>query len=177
MKQLMSILTAFLLLIAGAANGQSKSLQEDLQDIYTIKALFIYNFTKYIEWPKMKPGAPFIIHVYGDNPVKERLEIMMKDRKVNDHPIVIKSGSQQDSLAQIIYVPTNFSGKVHTPFDKKTPSGILYITDSAKRNSKLQGINLLTIEDKIRFEINEAAIRKEGLKIASQLIELAVNNE
>ena len=109
MPKLIKILITTLFLTTSA---YSQSGNENLQDIHNLKALFIYNFTKYIEWPPMKSGAPFVIAVYGKSPVKEKLEILLKGRKIHNRPVEIRYYNHTDTAAQIIYIPSEWSGKV-----------------------------------------------------------------
>src|SRR6266852_4836748 len=60
---------------------------------YEIKAAFLYNFTKFIEWPAQSfvdAGAPIVIGVLGDSPCAEALERLAKDHKVNGRAIVVR---------------------------------------------------------------------------------------
>jgi hypothetical protein len=165
------------LLLTGAGITHSFSQQNDLQDAYTVKALFIYNFTKYIEWPNLKPGTPFIIQVHGDAEMKERLEKMLKGRKVQDHPIVVRQYTPADTTSvQINYIPARYYYKAQAMLDARDEKGSLEITDGLN-NKNNHGINLLRIDDKLKFQLNEQALRKEGLKISTQLLELAVSEE
>lgn len=150
---------------------------ENLQDIHNLKALFIYNFTKYIEWPPLKPGAPFVIAVYGKSPVKEKLEILLKGRKIHNRPVEIRYYNHSDTIAQIIYIPSEWSGKVPFIVDKQINKGTLIITEDLAGKRPPGCINLVTRNDQLRFDMNETAIKKEGLKVSSQLMNLAITPE
>src|SRR4051812_10996398 len=63
---------------------------------YEIKAMFIFNFTKYVEWPETKNADEFIIGVYGESEILEPLEKIAAQKKVNDKRIVIKQLSADD---------------------------------------------------------------------------------
>ena len=175
MTKLIKILIATLF-ITTAAYPQSGD--EDLQDIHTLKALFIYNFTKYIEWPPLKPGAPFVIAVYGKTPVYTKLESLLKGRKIHNRPVEIIHYDATDTItAQIIYIPSQWSGKVPFIADKLANRGTLLITEDLAGKRPQNGINLVTRNDQLRFDLNETAIKKEGLKVASQLMNLAITPE
>lgn len=174
MKKPLSKIILFTLLTMFSLQG--KCQQTDLQDAGTVKALFIYNFTKYIEWPAARPGTPFIIQVYGDAAMKQQLETMLKGRKVNDRPIVVRLYSAGDTTqAQINFIPGRQYDHAR-PLLSRNNKGSLFITDglATKRN---EGINLIKVDDRLRFQLNESALRKEGLKISSQLLELALTEE
>lgn len=164
-------------LFSGAGFNYAYCQQNDLQDANTVKALFVYNFTKYIEWPNLKPGAPFIIQVYGDADMKERLDKMLKGRKVQDHPIVVRQYSPADTTAvQINYIPARQYNKAQAILDSSNGKGSLEITDGLT-GKNIPGINLFKIDEKLKFQLNEQALRKDGLKISTQLLDLAVSEE
>ena len=174
MIQVLKQFTVILFLLLCGMRGECQ--QPDLQDAGTVKALFIYNFTKYIEWPAVRQGTPFIIQVYGDAVMKQHLETMLKGRKVNDRPIIVRMYSATDtSQAQINFIPGRQYDHARQLLSKSA-KGSLCITDglSGKKNS---GINLIKVDDRLRFQLNEQALRKEGLKISSQLLELALTEE
>src|SRR5437016_5659519 len=61
---------------------------------FQIKAAFIYNFTKFVEWPAARlsePDSPILIGVFGKSPVAQQLPDAIKDRKVNGRAIVFKA--------------------------------------------------------------------------------------
>src|ERR1700732_2529857 len=60
---------------------------------YETKAAFVYNFTKFVEWPAATfadSGAPMVIGVLGDSPCAQALERLVKDRTVNGRTIVVR---------------------------------------------------------------------------------------
>lgn len=167
----------WVLLLTGAGQRSAYAQKSMTDDPVTVKALFIYNFTKYIEWPSSKSGTPFIIQVHGDQEMKYMLENMLKGRKVNDRPIVVRMYNSKDTTsAQINYIPARQYDQVIHLISSKKLKGSLAITDGLN-GRKTEGINLLKIDDKLRFQINEEALRKEGLKISVQLLDLAVSDE
>jgi hypothetical protein len=166
-----------IVLFWGAGLNYAYGQQNDLQDANTVKALFVYNFTKYIEWPNLKPGAPFIIQVYGDAEMKEGLDKMLKGRKVQDHPIEVRQYSLADTTpVQINYIPARQYNKAQATLKNTEGNGSLEITDGLT-GKNIPGINLIKIDEKLKFQLNEQAIRKEGLKISIQLLDLAVSEE
>src|SRR5215475_4982677 len=67
--------------------------QEDSQPTeYQIKAAFIFNFAKFVEWPAAafpKASSPIIVGVLGENPFHEALEKTIKNKTVDEHPVII----------------------------------------------------------------------------------------
>ena len=146
-------------------------------DENTIKALFIYNFTKQIEWPASNlQGQKFVISVYGDSPVREKLIAVMKGRKVFDKNVEIRLVESMDEItgSQIVFVSQNQSNKLSKINEVCAEKGILIITEEKGMAGKGAAINIVEIESHLRFEMNESAIKKQGLKVSSQLYKLAI---
>lgn len=145
----------------------------------TVKALFIYNFTKHIEWPANAMNLPrFTIITLGENDVKERLLTVMKGRRVFEKPVEVHSINEPSEIngAQILYIGKSQSAVAEKVIQQYGDKGILIITEDKGMNTKGAGINLIRKGDNLRFEINEAALRKAGLKVSNQLISLAISS-
>ncbi len=145
----------------------------------TIKALFIYNFTKHIEWPAAVMNTTrFTIVTFGENDVKERLAGVLKGRKLFDKNVEIRAVSSTDEIAgaQILYIGKSQSSSIEKIVQQYGDKGILIISEERGINAKGTGINLIRKGDNLRFEINEPALRKAGLKVSNQLISLAISS-
>jgi hypothetical protein len=70
------------------------------------KSIFIYNFTKLIEWPAEKQTSEFIITVYGNSGILSELQAIASKMKVTNKPIVIKqiTSLSQISATHILYI-------------------------------------------------------------------------
>jgi hypothetical protein len=140
---------------------------------YEIKAMFIFNFTKYVEWPETKSTDEFIIGVFGESEITEPLEKIAAQKKVNDKKIVIRQLSPDDEeYCHIIIVSRSRTNKLEAIEKRYAGRGVLIISDEASRSA---AINLVTRDNKIRFEINQSLAKSGGIKISSQLLTLAVS--
>jgi hypothetical protein len=149
---------------------------ENNEDETTVKALFIYNFTKHIEWPKGKINGKFMIGVLGNSPVFEKLSSILKDRKIKDLPVEIKriAGNDQVESCDILFIAKAESDRFKDINEKSDCYGVLIITEEKDMAKKGSCINIIRQDERMKFEINDSAVRKEGLKVSSQLYELAV---
>jgi hypothetical protein len=146
------------------------------EDEPTLKALFIYNFTKHIEWPKGKISGKFTIGVLGSTPVFDRLNVILKDRKIKDLPVEIKkiSSNSEVEMCDILFISRTENDRLKDINEKADCYGVLIVTEEKDMARKGACINIIEKDERMKFEINDAAIKKEGLKISSQLYELAV---
>lgn len=140
------------------------------------KALFMYNFTKYLEWPSTKNKGDFIIGIYGTSPIYNDLRIIAEKRKVGTQHIVVKKLTQASDLAQchIVYLPENRSGKIDEVSDNCKGKGIVIISDKPGLAKSHSGINYVKVDGKQNFEINKKHLEIEGIKINSALLSLGI---
>ena len=149
---------------------------ENMEDETTVKALFIYNFTKHIEWPKGKINGKFMIGIMGNSPVYDKLVGILKDRKIKDLPVEIKKvvGNDQVESCDILFIAKSDNERFKDINEKADCYGVLIITEEKDMAKKGSCINIIRHEERMKFEINDSAVRREGLKVSSQLYELAV---
>lgn len=162
---------AALLLHAGYAAAQSGGFSE-----YDVKAAFLYNFGKFIEWPDgafASANAPLLIGVYGDNPFGNRLAIVVRGKTINGHPVVARQVSFNElKSCQILFICRSEQKNMKDILAALGGSGVLTVTEEMNSQSGIM-INFIVQDDRIRFEINNTAAEKVGLKISSKLLILA----
>lgn len=140
---------------------------------YQVKAMFVFNFTKYVEWPDADQAGAFTIGVVGESEITEPLEKIAAQKKVGDRKIVVKKITTEDEeYCNIIIVSRAKLGKLEAIEKKQAGRGVLIISDESSRSA---AINLITRDNKIRFEINQSLAKSGGVKISSQLLSLAVS--
>jgi hypothetical protein len=159
--------------LAGAAGAAAAPARE-----YEIKAAFLYNFTKFVDWPAQtfaNDDAPIVIGVLGDSPCVQALERLIKDRKVNGRTIVVRriASAAEAKVTQLLFVGSaqeaQFAGL--EPAIESLP--VLTVGESPGFATLGGAIDLLPQGDKIRFEINIDVAEHAGLKISAQLQKLA----
>ncbi len=144
---------------------------------YLIKAAFLYKFAKFVDWPaKAFPNdrTPLTICILGKEPFGAALETI-KDKKVRGRKLVIQRLARLEDLKQCHILFISASEEKRLPELLSTIKGKAILTVSDMKGFAHCGgiINLVTIEKKIRFEINLDAAHLAGLKISSKLLKLA----
>src|SRR5713226_5324723 len=143
---------------------------------YEVKAAFIYNFARYIQWPKESPtNTPFVIGVIGKDPFGVALDDAILGQKIQGRPVVIKRFTNIDNVANcdILFVCASESGRLQQIFGALHQAPVLTIGDVDQFAERGGMINLTTEDKRIRFEMNVQAIGRSGLKAGSQLLRLA----
>jgi len=163
-----------LLLAAASSRAQAPHPSE-----YQLKAAFIYNFAKFIDWPPAAfadQKSPFIIGVLGDNHFGSGFEQMIAGKKINDRPISIQTfrTAAEATNCQILFV--SLSEKRHFPEIVQSLHAVPVLTVSETDGFIEAGgmVNFVDEAGKIRFQINDDAAKAARLKISSKLLSLAV---
>jgi hypothetical protein len=141
-----------------------------------IKAMFLFNFIKYVEWPQTQGVTGFKIGVVGKSQVFESLQKVIAQKTKDGHKIELVSLSEKEfSSCQLVFISRSAESSGEEWARTYQGSGVLVVSEESTRSGKWAAINLVTIENKIRFEINQSAAKAGGIKISSQLSSLAVS--
>ncbi len=158
------------LVLAAGISGAAKAQDVD----YRIHSVFLYNFTKYVQWPAAAQSGDFVIGVVGDSPIYAELMRVTNGKMAGTQKIVVKKFKPSDAVdgCHMLFVPSdaNFD-KVQA---KVAGKPVLVITEKAGLAQKGSSINFVVRDNKWRFELNENATRSAGLKVASELSKLAI---
>jgi len=177
------VIAAFAVLVlldlspGGAGSPSPARAASNRFDEYTVKAAYLYNFAKFVEWPEgsfSSVDSPLTICVMGSDPFKANLDTIAKNT-VRGRKIAIKrlSGVEGVSQCQTVFVSREERGLVPSLIDAVRDRHILTIGEAGDF-CRLGGIiNLYTENDRVRFEINIDAAERAGLTISSELLKLA----
>lgn len=174
MKKLLFILLLPVILLTQSA---AVKLDQSEEAGARIKAIYIYNFTKYIEWPAEYKEGNFVIGVYGTNiPLLSELNKMASSKTVGTQKLEIKNlSSSSDAVScHIVYILSDNSAQLADIIGKIKGKSTLIVTDKAGMAKQGAGINFSVVENKQKIELNRANIEKYKLKVASTLVDMAV---
>ena len=149
------------------------------QQASQVKAAFLFNFAKFVEWP---PGtftsdqAAIILGFSDRDPMAEGLEAL-QGKIVQGRRLEVRRyrGPEDLRRCQIFFASASERSGLPQVLSSLRNSPVLTVTDEADNFDKLGAIiNLIVVEDKIRFKISLSNARRSGLKISSQLLKLAI---
>ncbi|TAJ12312.1 YfiR family protein [Marinilabiliaceae bacterium JC017] len=140
------------------------------------KALFIFNFTKHIEWRGGNPSEDFVIAVYGNSEVIDALQTIAKTKAVGNKKIKVVKVTSPDDLpdCKILYLPPSKSNRLDDVLPHYQKGQTLIVTDKPGLSQKGASINLIEVNGKQKFEISKSNIEKQGLKVTSSLLSLGI---
>lgn len=166
---------ASLLFLDGAAASGDEEVSKEQQ----IKAAYLYNFAKYVEWPVPSfPNAasPLVIGVYCADEFGSVLESIVRDRTINGRRLVVKTlkAAAEAISVHTVYVCAENEALWEPIGNAVKESPTLTVADSEQPGSPGTAIHFVLDGDKVRFGINMDQAQRAGLKISDQLQKLAI---
>jgi hypothetical protein len=181
MRKVGVLITITCLLSAMALGSHAEGLGNSDSSEYLIKAGFIYNFAKLVEWPATafaQPDSPIVIGILGEDPFGATLDRIVADKKINGRGFAVKRMKWSRDFkdlkdCNILFVSSSENEHIDTVVDAMKWLPILTIGD-APGFARRGGIMNFTLEDnKVRFEVNVEAAKHADLTISSRLLTLA----
>ena len=160
-----------LTVLCGAVALRGEQLPE-----YQVKAEFIERFTRFIEWPRGASGSgPFIIGVLGTDPFRGFLDTRATGRKIKGRPIEIRRFRDLAAVdsCHVVFISSSERGRLAEVLARTASRPILTVADSNGFASSGVLVNFYTSGDTVRFEMNESAIERSGLRVSAKLLKLA----
>ena len=170
---------AVLLLGCWFAFGFPAHAQDAAPSEHQLKAAFLYNFVKFVEWPKgayASATSPIVIGILGENVFGDELKKAINNKVVNQHPLQFK---QFDSVAavtncHVLFISASERKNFPRILEALRGKSILTVSESDRFIPEGGMINFVLVDRKVRFQINNAAAKKARLMISSDLLSLAV---
>lgn len=156
-----------------APSGSRASVGED-----EVKAAFLLNFTRYVDWPASTfsgARAPFVICILDDTEFASTATKVIGDRKVEDRPITVSSRADLASAkdCHILFLPASQVEQQATVISEVSEVSVLTVSDS-EGFAQMGGIaNFRRAGTKLRLEINREAAAKARLKVSARLLRIA----
>jgi hypothetical protein len=142
-----------------------------------IKATFIYNFTKYIDWPEKYKEGNFVIGVLGTTSFYNELASLLSTKSVGGQKFEIKSYTNSESVSNvchILFITAENSAALPDVLKKLKGKSTLIVTEKSGMAKQGSGINFVVDNNKQRFELNKSNVEKYNLKVSSTLATLAI---
>jgi hypothetical protein len=141
-----------------------------------LKAVFIYNFTRYIEWDTSANADKnnFVIAVIGSTPVSSALSEIARTNRVNNKRIIIRRYSKPEDVeeCQILFIPKGLPFSLVSVL-QRIRRGTLTVSEEPGFAKQGTALNFVITNEKLKFEANLKALYLAGLKASSQLLKLA----
>jgi hypothetical protein len=145
---------------------------------YEVKAAFLLNFARLIEWPGDAfgaPDAPLCIAVWGSDPFGGALDTLVKEEDVAGRPIRTRrvSSAAEARACQILFVPAGHTDAFRDVRGELAGSPTVVVGEQNGFASGTGAIGFYEEEGRIRFEVNRRIAEDSGVKLSSRLLRLA----
>jgi hypothetical protein len=142
---------------------------------YQVKAVFLFNFAQFVEWPaRASPDAqaPFVIGILGKDPFGPDLEAVVRGETIAGHPLVIERYRNIGELhdCNILFIARTEMAQLPHILDVLKGRSILTVTDADDGDPRGVMIQLVTRGNRIRLRIDVGAARAGNLVISSKLL-------
>jgi hypothetical protein len=178
--QIDKILVSTLMLAAGVARCSVTSVfaQSGEASEYQIKAAFLYNFAKFVEWPPENAGGagdPLTICIVGEDPFGNILDDVTKGKTINGRRVLVSRLKPGQGLkgCQIAFISSGERSQWKSIFPNANRAGVLTVGETEGFAAEGGVIDFIREENKVHFEVNVDAAQRAKLKISSKLLSLA----
>jgi hypothetical protein len=168
MKKIRLVVTAFTLIAGSHTFAQDRPLHE-------IYSMMMFNFTRYVEWPA-STGEEFVIGVMGNKEVYNTLNAWYAGKSKGTKKYVIKIFKSAEEVADcaVLFIDKSRSNEFAVIKEKVKGKGTLMITNHDGFGAKGSTINFVTVDSKLKFELNHKAFESANLKVSGALASMAI---
>jgi hypothetical protein len=166
-------MVALLTLLLGSGYAQSPTAGE-----YQIKAAFLYNFAKFVEWPASSfpdGAAPFQICVMGRDPFGEGLLNITREKTVNGRKLEVDTVADLEHArtCHILFVASSVKMPIQQIIEGLRGASVLTVGDTKGFAEQGGMIDFVLQDDRVQFDVSRTAVEQAGLKISSKLLSVA----
>lgn len=169
-------LKLYLIMVWLLAGSQYVQAQAPARE-YQLKAVFLYNFTRFVNWPANafeSDQSPLVIGVLGDNPFGNYLVQTVSEEKINGHPMTVQYFKNEEEIrtCHILFINTSDAGTLTQVLAAVQGRNILTVSDHPDF-LKQGGMIKFVTNSKIKLQVNMDACKKTGIVLSSKLLRLA----
>lgn len=158
--------------------ARSASAREPSPTEYQVKAAFLLNFAKFIEWPSSSfanPQAPFLICILGTDPFGPMIDETLHGQTLGGRAVAVQRVRDAGALrhCQVGFISTSEKKRVQDIIEAVKGASVLLVGESPQFAAAGGMIQFGMEDDHVRFLINPEAAERAGLRVSSKLLSLA----
>lgn len=166
----------FLALILGM--GFPGTVHPEATGEYQVKAVFLFNFAQFVQWPPQafsRPDQPFRIGILGEDPFGPYLDQTVQGEKIDGHPLVVKrcTGVEDARDCQILFIGRSQMGNLEGIFAALQGLSILTVGDAQGFVQRGGVLRFNMVDNKVHLRVSLKAAQRANLAISSKLLRLA----
>ncbi len=162
-------------LMVAAIFSTAAQAQEE-RPVHEVYSMMLFNFIRYVQWPDHDQSGEFVIGVIGNQDIYNTLNSWYGGKAKGSKTYVIKKFASAAEVGDchVVFIDKAKSGEFEAVNNKVKGKGTLVVTDRNGLGEKGSCINFKTVNDKLRFEMNQQAIQASNLKVSGALTSLAI---
>jgi hypothetical protein len=165
-------------LALGATVARTSALEEVRPSEYQVKAAFIYNFAKFVEWPADRPipeDEPFVITVLGQDPFGGVLDESLRGKSVAGRQVKVRRVTRTEEVghSEILFISDSEGEQLPRILKQFERDAVLTVGEMDGFAERGGVIRFKTEKDRVRLEINVGVAERARLRISSELLKLA----
>jgi hypothetical protein len=170
MKTIKTVIAAAVMLASSFVNAQ------DARPIHEVYSMMVFNFVKYVQWPTADGNKEFVIGVIGNDNMYNTLSSWYSGKPKGNMTYVIKKFKSAAEMTdcQVVFIDRTKSTEFDAVNERVKGKGTLVVTDRNGLGAKGSCINFKTVDEKLKFELNQSAIAASNLKVSSTLSSMAI---
>jgi hypothetical protein len=146
---------------------------------YQVKAAYLSNFGKFVEWPTRPAAAkdePFNVCVIGDDPFGAALDAALEGETIDRAPMMARRIQKPEDATncRILFISSTDISQIQAILTAVSGSSVLTVGESPDFTKRGGVVQFVLQGSRVRFEINLAAAQRLGLKLSSELLKLAI---
>lgn len=145
---------------------------------YEVKAAYLYNFGRFVEWPKVKSNnGPFTVCVLGHDPFGAALDSTLAGETLHGSKVVAKriSTAQEAANCRILFISSSEAAQLKDILTTLNKASILTVSDIPQFARHGGIVEFILDGNKVRFDVNLAAAERASLALSSQLLKVALH--
>ena len=145
---------------------------------YQVKATFVYNFTKFTDWPSnafASPDSPIVIGIVGEDPFGKTIDDVVRGEALGGRPFIVKRLRAGEDLrsCHLLFISRSEKDRLPSVLSQLTGSSVLTVSEINGFAERGGMVNLTLANKSVKVEINQAVAEQAGLQISAKLLKLA----
>lgn len=143
--------------------------------VHEVYSMMVFNFTRYVQWPEGE-SKEFVIGVLGNGDIYNTLNTWYGGKPRGNKTFIVKKFNSAADVTDcnVLFIDKSKSNEFESANNKVKGKSTLVITDKNGLGEKGSSINFKTVDNKLKFELNQKAIEASNLKVSGSLSSMAI---
>ena len=180
-RKVQSIITtaALLVIVLGMPVEDTRAQDRNLSE-YQVKAAFLYNFARFVQWPDEvfeRPSSPILVGILGPDPFGATIDAAFEGKAIGRHPFQVRRLRTIAEAANyhILFIANEESTRLRTVQSLLNGKPVLTVSEMPDFTANRGMIGFALDQSRVRFDVNVPAVQSAGLQISSRLLRVARN--